>query len=306
MNLDHSVLDSTKINCYLECPRKFLFRHVAGWTMAVEKYDLLFGKAWHKAVEFLVEHGATPSNVKPAYMLFEEELGDSLVDHPTKNKAEVLNALVGYVEQYGNEKVEPLHIEVGGTMLISHNKTLYFKIDSIVSDYSIGKLIVGIEFKTGSRNSEQWRMHWKNSFQTLCYLHALNALYGEEKVWGLKVRGAIFTKTKGYEFVDVPVRASIQRLELWLEIANQLWDKINSEIEALKVAMNTDEPILDCFLPNFCCNSFGGCVYFDYCISEPNPLRYFLSGYVPPEMKVEFWSPLEQEVRERVNLEGGI
>src|SRR5690554_5585155 len=66
------VLDNSKLTTYRRCPREFFFRHVVGWTKELESHDLVFGEAWHQALDQLYTAGFTEDNFLLAYTRFLE------------------------------------------------------------------------------------------------------------------------------------------------------------------------------------------------------------------------------------------
>jgi CRISPR/Cas system-associated exonuclease Cas4 (RecB family) len=51
------VLDATKLQTYMRCPRKFFFNYVLGWKSEIPSNHLVFGSAWHMAMEVLLDKG---------------------------------------------------------------------------------------------------------------------------------------------------------------------------------------------------------------------------------------------------------
>ena len=47
------TVDSTKINTFLDCPRQYFFTYVLGWRSDRPNNHLVFGQAWHEAMEHL-------------------------------------------------------------------------------------------------------------------------------------------------------------------------------------------------------------------------------------------------------------
>ena len=51
------VHDSSKIQGYLHCERRYFFEHVLGWRTKTPSIHLTFGSAWHRVMEVLFEDG---------------------------------------------------------------------------------------------------------------------------------------------------------------------------------------------------------------------------------------------------------
>ena len=63
------IMDSSKLICYKECPRKFFYQYILGWQNAYPNNHLVFGSAWHMAMEWLLNH---PKDIAGAALAFLE------------------------------------------------------------------------------------------------------------------------------------------------------------------------------------------------------------------------------------------
>ena len=47
-----NIKDSSKLDTYLDCPRKFFYEHMLGWRVDRPAHALHFGTSWHMAREY--------------------------------------------------------------------------------------------------------------------------------------------------------------------------------------------------------------------------------------------------------------
>lgn len=303
MELDKTwdIVDSTKIESYMGCPRQNFYQYICGWRTDVENKDFVFGRAYHEAQEQLLITGYDIDSVAMGCMRAKEVYRDAFpmeetdIERIPKIPASIDLAMLKYVQQYGKEDAEneTVYTEIAGKAPIQLDKSwfLHFKMDSILK----GKRgYFSREHKTGSANSRQWRDSFKLKFQVGTYNHVLYCLYPVEEVWGVEINGAVFTKSKGVEFERIPVRKHPRMMEVWLYQANYYFEQYMKDVELLQSKDWSTEDILDCFqMRTVNCTAYRGCPYMDFCMSWANPLQYDLTK--PPEgFKIEFWDPSKQ------------
>ena len=61
-----SVLDPSKIKTFKQCPRQFFYEHVLGWRSKEPNLHLVFGEAWHQALEHLFNNGMSSNKIAEA------------------------------------------------------------------------------------------------------------------------------------------------------------------------------------------------------------------------------------------------
>lgn len=289
------IHDATKIQKYQDCPRSYFYQFVLGWRPEAPNIHLKFGSAWHLAMEHLILNGYGDLSILEAYNKMETyyrqffpELLDA-ANHP-KTPAMALVALFEYVKTYAGEVFQPLYTEIAGTVYLTDDISLHFRMDSIL-DTPDG--IKSREHKTGSQDSRPWRDQWSLKMQTGVYNHVLYCLFPSDKVWGVEINGMIFS-AKNTKPVRVPARRTLQAMEVWYW--NTIWwvEEIKKDFERLMNCSENDT-ILKCFKMNTeNCTKYFGCGYYDFCIAWPNPLAR--CNEVPMRMKVEYWDPTAEEL----------
>jgi hypothetical protein len=63
-------IDSSKLQDYLMCPRYYFYSHILGWKGEEPNHDLVFGQAWHAAMQYLAIHGYSDEDVTEAFDKF--------------------------------------------------------------------------------------------------------------------------------------------------------------------------------------------------------------------------------------------
>lgn len=307
-----SLYDSSKLQTFLTCERRYFWEYLAGWRPEVTSNHLIFGQAIHHALEHLMRHGYGEDAIIAAYELFlthyraagYTEDTDELYAPKTPTRA--LQCLAAYTQQYASdlERYEVLHTEVSGSVPIGEGRKLHFRWDTVLRDRQDG-LIVSLEHKTGS-STWGWEKEWPLKFQIGTYTHGLYALYGQQAVKGVVVNGLFFKRTSGargaqlFDFLRVPVYKTPEHMEVWLWNAHDLIDRLEYEMDRLSECKER-EPLLQAFpLRTESCTKYGGCPYHDFCCTWANPLQHI--DRLPPGWTVEYWDPRTVTATETVEL----
>ena len=289
-----TMYDSSKVQAFMECPRKYFYRYVLGWDNEQPSIHLIFGEGWHRAMAILLREGYTREAVEQGYAAFEayyrESFGpeqDELM-HP-KSPGGALSALIQYAQFYAKiDHFKVLFTEVAGSVPINEVDRLSFRLDALVEDQDGKKLL---EHKTGSRNDNAWSAQWRLSMQVRTYTHVMNCLYPPEEIWGALINGTFFYKDK-CAFLRVPVRTSIGSMNAWLFTANYWVGQIKGEHQALEMC-SPSEPVLEAFPMNTCnCTKYGICQHMDHCEAWANPLQHL--EHRPTSMVERWWDPAKE------------
>lgn len=307
--LKDNVLDTSKIKDYQRCPRYFFYRHVLGWDSESPNNHLVFGSAWHEAMEHLLLNGYSPNSIVAAYDKFLRYYRsylpaetDALFDPKTPDRA--LYVLSKYARNYANEldNLEVLYTEIAGKVMIDSDKALAFRMDSVIKDRKTGR-VFSREHKTGSR-VWMWDEQWLLDLQPGTYSHVLYCLYPYEEVDRIEMNGVFFIKRKTdpYDFHRFDVRRTKAQMQVWLNsMRYHLWE-ISREYEVLEESSD-DAVVMQAFpLRESSCISYGKvCDFQDFCLAWPNPLRRALDP--PLGFQQRFWNPLEQEAKKVFEFE---
>jgi hypothetical protein len=317
------IQDGSKIKVYMECPRKYFYQYVLGWHHINPSIHLIFGSAWHEALAFMYENGITTENVRTAFNdhflpYFRQYIdpGDDEIYHP-KTPDRALLALIYYAALYGddlkeNEVLEydgQKLIELGGRINLSDEYTVSFKQDVIMRN---SRGIFSLEHKTGS-SSYMWEIQWELAPSTAIYSHVLYCLFNPAEISGIKYNGIFFKKTKDdlkkddkepfrhFDKKRCPIYKSPEQMgDMIVDLIYKL-DSIKLDFDALADSKDTDT-YLSCWEKRgTSCTNWGRvCEYHDFCLNWRNPLRHI--DRLPMDMKVEFWNPLEEKIKVKVNI----
>jgi hypothetical protein len=310
------ILDSTKLACFMRCPRLYFYEYVLGWRPEEPNNHLEFGKAWHKALEFLIVSGYSFDNAIRAIEIFYKEYRkyfppetDALLWPKTPANVEIV--LPAYVNKWKHDvrDYEVMFTEVGGAAYITEDIKMHVKMDTILRRRSDNK-IISLEHKT-SQSIWNWAMQWPLSLQIGTYTHMLYSCFPPEEVGGVTVNGAIFRKVKQaweaihqnkhspydlpYEFHRVDCAKTLGQMNIWAWNTMTWVDQLIHNFKEL-LKCTEDESVLCSFpMRTTSCTDFFGCVFHDYCMAWTNPLRV---AHEPPLGFIEkHWDPSRIDTR---------
>lgn len=301
------ILDSTKLKCFMDCPRKFFYEYLLGWRPTSPNNHLVFGAAIHEAMEYLYQNGFEYPKVLAAHDLFMKcyraDFPDPTSDemYAPKTPENALVALEEYTAHYHDDprRYKTVFTEIAGTVPVSPDRVLNFKMDTILED-TLDETHCCLEHKTkGGGFNRMWNDQWLLSIQTGTYAHVLNSLYPGEERMLVNVNGIAFLKTK-IDFNRVPVEYGPDQMRVWLWNVNHLYDLYEHYMHLLLDSKESD-PVLRTFpMCTESCTKYFGCVYQDFCYSWPNPLR---RCYEPPlGFQIFHWDPSEIDATQKVEL----
>lgn len=290
------IVDSTKLQAFLSCPRAYFYEYALGWRSDRPSNHLIFGRAWHKALEYLYKNGLKVENLGPAFEVFLEDYRRDLPEETDalfggKTPQAVLQALPEYLAAYASDAYDMrvLATEVYDQVLFAESQPLAVKLDLIYMNPKDEVCVM--EHKTGSMSGQTWARQWALSIQVGAYVHACNLAYGQNTT-PLTVSGSFFLKTKR-NFERVACLRSEAAQRNWASIVSSTLASMEEQFELLSECRDSD-PILYAFpMRPVACNSYSGCQFHDLCTCVANPLRL---GPTPPIGFVEYWwNPLQEE-----------
>lgn len=316
--------DSSKLDDYIMCPRRFLLRHIFGWELARPSHDLYFGECWHRAREHQLLFGY--NDINGAYdkfithyrKVFAPE-DDSM--HEPKTPPNVLGALMKFASEKHRDLIDNEVVildgtkmtEISGTVPVSETQVLHYRMDSIMRQLGDGK-VFSWDHKTTSEKYikyDTWADQFYLGIQNGTYTHCLYCMFPIEEVLGIEFCGTGFAYLKraskdrsaGYHCTlrRVPAYKTPDQMNVWLWTVLDTLADIDRDMDRL-FHCSEDDPVLQAFKMNHkSCSMYKGCQFFDYCLSWGNPLQYC---YEPPlGFKVDFWDPSKMETTNKRNLE---
>lgn len=322
-----NIQDSSKIQTFMDCPRKYFYQYVLGWDSQSPAPYLTFGEGMHAGIEFLMNNGFSIDAVAGAYQAFldvwrEVYKEDSVPMLPDGSSgggvytpAHALITLSEYAEEYERDAdAEVLYTEVAGTVPIDvspdRTRVVYFRMDSILR---IAGRIWSYEHKTTRQAGRTWIDKWDLSFQVGVYTHVLYSIFGPENVEGVKINAIVLAApTKkdqdegrlcGNKYFRVPQRRTMDMMNVWLWNANHWFDWIEHEFERLAKSSEGDT-VMHAFPMNTeSCTKYWGCPFRAFCTAWANPLRH--ADSVPIGFGQRWWNPQDRvdKAKQVVHLE---
>lgn len=302
------VYDASKVQNFMQCPRKHFFKYILGWRREGANVDLEFGTAWHESMAHILENDYSLESVHDAHkrflayyrQFFPVEMDEDFISRRKyKVPAYALLGLVEYINLYAerDKEYEVLTlpngrpaVEIAGRVLISEKHQLYFRIDSILKGPNG---IIAREHKTGSRVTQAWLEQWSTKMQIFVYTHALFCEYAPSDVWGVEVNG-FFPQKKENKFERVDVRKSKRAMRQWLWEVNYWMNQIEWNFHQLRESSD-EEPIMRCFPRNTeSCTLYNRpCSFIGFCTMSDNPLKLAHSDQFGIE--IDWWDPSDYE-----------
>lgn len=311
----YEVLDASKLNTFMECPRKFFYSYLLAWRSEVPNNHLVFGSAWHKAMEHLLLHGYNADTVLGAFAAFEKEYRKTFTEPATdemfwpKNPDRAFEALIAYTREHQGDEVkfQPLYTEIAFSVSLDPERVMHGRMDSIVRLVETGK-IASLEHKTAS-SANRWGEQWPLSMQGSLYTHALCCLYGYDELHGIIFNGTVFKKVKGtrggekFEFVRETVKRSKNGMQAWH--ANTLYwhQAVENEYELLSLTTDKHETMTAFPMNTTACSNYFGCQFKEFCLAWKNPLQRCAEP--PLGLKIERWNPLDEPASVKMELTPG-
>lgn len=308
------LYDNTRLSEYKRCPRKFLFRHIFHLKPDGRETALVFGGAWHSAMDQFWAHATKLRKdelVKLMYAAWLEHWCGEGLPHPSdidyemekelapRTPGNALEMIVGYVDDRWSRisDFEVVDIERPFAVPLNPNDPNLFYIGKIDKIVRYRGKIQGLEHKTTTayKKNGPFRTAFLDSFspnaQVDGYIFALHMMFPGE-VRGVWVDGALVHKTEqGFQFI--PIERQLAQLDGWLWEVQEWIGLIETDKKRLADCKTTD-PYLRAFPKNTnSCHDFNrSCPYIDLCKALPNPLK--LAGNDPPlGFSREAWNPLE-------------
>lgn len=318
-----AIRDSSKIDDYIACARKYMYAHIFGWRMDIPAHDLHFGSSWHKAREYQLINGY--DDIQGAYDSFLAEYrkhfdpeSDNL--YQPKTPAGVLNALMKFASERHLDLVENEVVqvnsrkmtEISGTVPVSESRVLYYRMDSIMKRLSNDRIFSWDHKTTKGKyiNQRQWEEQFHLGIQNGTYTHCLYCMFPIDQVDGIEFCGTGFeflsrgskNRPAGYHATlrRVPAFKTPEQMNTWLWTVNDILNSIDRDMEEL-FRCKEEDSVLMAFRQNpKSCTDYRGCPYHDYCLSWQNPLQHC---YEPPlGFRVEFWDPSKVETSNKQDL----
>ena len=282
-------IDNTAMNAYMTCPKEYQYSMVEHRRGRGRSPALVFGSAWHAAMEAHYRTGGDLGKVAEAiYTKWEGH--DSADDYRTVDR--VLLEYNRYVAHwrptdadfrstlgYPDEPMVELATNIAGGGLIHPYAG---KLDRI---YKEGGLTYIEDHKTTSRLDKHYFSQYKLSNQMKGYTFMGQQLLPGEKVVGVRINLLhVLTNKSGFErqiFTFTP-----EEIQDWVENTNRWTRRIADDTATGDFPMH--------FGDNGCSRKFGMCQYHNVCSLSPRLRPKMLER----EFDIHPWNPLEADTLE--------
>jgi len=293
-----AILDSSKLQQYQSCPRKFFFKYVLGWAPNSKSVHLVYGEAWHRAMEILLIQGYNTDAIHNAteiateyYRRYFSPLSDG--ERGNKIPGNIPTALAEYIMTYAQDSFKVLFTEISGVVPIREDRLIHFRMDEVDIDPLYGNLITSKEHKTGSR-SDAFEEYCVN-IQSGTYNHVLFSAFEKEQVYGVIINGTVLYKTKPTFFQRLPARKNEDDMANWLWEVNLLADRLEWDMNELNECSPDDQVMMSFAKNQQFCKQYGRCLFYDHCHAWTNPLPYVDNP--PSNFCIDRWDPSEREAK---------
>ena len=296
-NKTWNVFDSSKMKMFKACPRKFFWRYVLGWEVDYPQINLIFGEAWHRALEAVYQIGYTKEAVEEGmqrfvsyYREFYSDRDD--MDRVPKDPTTALEALTSYVTTYqGLDNFEVLSLEKSGSVLITDDVAMHYRMDMVIKN-SNGQ-ITGVDHKTTSWSSPNYANQWRMDFQMNLYTHALYSMYQPKDVFGMVINSTLFLKSR-IEHTRYPIQKSVDMMNAWLNETYWWLSILKHNYEMLSEASVNDANMVAFPKNETNCIMFNKpCPYIDFCSAWANPLKR--CDKVQSGFEISWWDPSDRD-----------
>lgn len=305
------TLDSTKLQAYAACPRAYYYEYVLGYRQDPPSNHLVFGQAWHEALEHMYRTDFSASNLSKAFSKFLDvyrpsfpEATDELVGAKTPQNA--IKALAHYAQTYAFDHANWHILDTEKTYHLPYSAnekdTIVVKLDMIVKDRNSDNPKISIvEHKTAGSFSQTWKNQWYTSLQISAYSAALRHLlnFDDDMPVNVIVNGTAFSKTK-IDFCRLPIIRTAVALENYRMSVMDLILRLETDFDVLAgdciaYRSNTKNETMRAFLQNpISCTRYFGCPYFDFCDCCIHPLRMATYTSPPSGFRINHWNPQSQ------------
>jgi hypothetical protein len=309
---ERRYFDNTILNDYRKCPRLYFLRHVKGWRKEGIALPLVFGLAWHSAMDVIWQHYHTQS---PGELIV---LASAAFDQVWVEQGMPEPATMGLeeIEKYGQRTPmvakEMLIAYVAARLHILENAKLIApeqpfavplpadptapgstwyagRLDKVI-DYTNSKLVVEhkttTEYKIDGGFKTNYLQGWYLDSQIMGYLYGGGLFFeGLSQVW---VDAAlVHKKVRAFKFLPIDHQWSM--LEQWVRETQEWVNRIYNDEESFKVVGKLGNGV---FPKNSdsCYGKFGPCQMVDICRSTPDPSQL---SEPPAGFKYDPWSPFD-------------
>lgn len=293
-------LDNTALQAYLACPREYFLAMIQHMRSSGRSPALVFGSAWHKALETHYKSGGDRDLVQLATQLSWEghdsaddyrTLKRVLLDYDKYSKKFLQDDIASTVGWPDHPIIEVSTNAMGSSLL----HPWAGKIDRIVE---VGGLLYVEDHKTTSRLDKNYFTQFKLSYQMKGYTYLAQQLLPGEKIVGVRINLSHVLTAKT-EFHRQLFTFSKGEIDEWTKVTNAWMSRLGRDIETYNEAIARGLDSWDAinlafpahFGDNGCSRKFGMCQYHQAC-SVGTRIR---DQMLERDFEIRPWNPLEAD-----------
>ena len=291
-----NAFSPTKLQTYMQCERQFFYRHIFGWTKDRDNIDLVFGSAWHKAMEVLLKTGDMTGAIGAFRKEWKAELDEELQDGSKNKNLQRGFIMLGHYETfYAEDNFELLDTEIRFEHNLAEKYYINGHIDALVVDKNTGELLALEHKTTGKWLSGAYLNQFKQSMQVLTYYFAAREVLehmGYDRIDAIVLNMAC-TSARNVDkmFLRIKLRFdSVDYLD-WLNSIIGVMESIKNDVRKLhselKVPKRDRPKIMSAFQKRtvWC----DRCPYVGVCTTNHNPT---LDQVRPLDYLEVYWDPI--------------
>jgi hypothetical protein len=313
--------DNTKVSEHKRCERRYYFRHHEHLRQEGYALPLVFGLAWHSAMDVVWENlSRTPpmddvATIKEAFCAFEavwEEQGlkpatemspEDEADMKPRTPVTALCMIEEYIPMRRRliQSHSVLAIEKPFAVpLEPDNEELWYcgRLDKVIEGPD-GVYVVDHKTTALYKKDGGFRASFLDSFspdsQLDGYAYAAHLTYGD-RFKGVLIDGALVHQHVHDKYCWLPVSRHIDQLDSWLWETVQEVGRIESNVKTLNgMSARNPPPFMPCFRKQTgsCWDFNTPCPYLDLCKGLANPHAELNQIGVPLGYIVDPWEPFE-------------
>lgn len=283
------VWDSTSLKLFLECPRKYYYTMIEGWTTQQQSVHLWFGSAVHAAVEAFEHAKAGGLDFDASMDVMLKRIAVESVNAPHdpqgyKTVPNLYRTMIWYQIQFRNDTFKTLILADGKPATeLSFNVELPFHgyyyaghLDRVVSSDNFETLAIMDHKTTKSTLGNYFFDGFNNDIQFTGYTFGGRVALGP-KVKGVEVNGMSVQKTQSV-FGRSAQRRSEAIVEEFVHGLGEVFDRAEHYAAMNEWPMNKTS-----------CGHYGGCPFADVCSKEPSVRETWLRSDFTK--RPELWDP---------------
>jgi hypothetical protein len=296
------------MSAYMTCPREYYFGMVLHRRSKGKSPALVFGSAWHKALEVHYKSGGDRDLVRFAVQEWWSREGHHDPDD-YRTMQRVLLDYDRYIKEYGEDpsKEDGKTIGSPGNMMVelstnAQSEDLLHpwagKLDRIID---LTGLTYPEDHKTTSRLDKHYFRQFKLSNQMMGYTKLAKGLLPSRTVVGVRINVS-HVLTEKTTFIRHLETFNPSQISNWVRVMNYwMRDRLAVDYTALNLFMAenglTEKPLIppaeifpQHFGDNACSRKFGMCTYHEVCSSSTK----LQAGVLEREYEINPWNPLDE------------